>query len=168
MSRNLYFASRKIDINMVKNSRIPFIGIVACLWYFITTIVLILTGTSVSMILTSVAHFINLAFIMPLMKAGIDIPIYLQIGQWPSALMTIDYLGWGFFMGAAFLSSSFAVAKKNSTLKYTLFVCGILCLMGLVGTVLVHANCWYIAPLGYGIGTAIVCIELIILNKAQA
>ena len=121
---------------------------------------------SCCMILTAAAHFTNLAFIMPLMNSGVNIPIYLQIGQWPSALMVIDYLGWGFFMGASFSTSSYAVSKKNHALKDTLFVCGVLCLIGLVGTVLIHSNCWYIAPFGYGIGTVVVCIELIILNRS--
>lgn len=194
---------------MTKYSKIPYIRLLACACYFITTIGLVLTGTttfivlmglatilsapvlllifmcmpaennpqkeigkklsiifmSSCMVLTSVVHFTNIAFIMPLMKEGIDIPIYLQIGQWPSALMAVDYLGWGFFMGAAFLSSSYAVNKHNAAIKYTLFICGILCLMGLIGTVLIHADCWYIAPLGYGIGSVIICIELIVYNK---
>lgn len=196
---------------MIKYNKVPYIGLFACLCYFVTTIGLILTGTTVfivlmelatvlstpvllvifmcmptenkhhkeiakklssifmssCMILTSVAHFMNLAFIMPLMKEGFVIPTYLQIGQWPSALMTVDYLGWGFFMGAAFLSSSYAVDKNNAAIKYTLFICGVLCLIGLIGTVLINANCWYIAPMGYGIGNAIICIELIAYNKSK-
>ena len=196
---------------MNDNNKIPYLGLIVCFCYFITTIGLVLTSTTVflvlmelvtilsapvllvllmtvpaegkshkemakkisiifmasCMVLTSAAHFMNLAFIMPMMSSGINIPLYLQIGQWPSALMAIDYLGWGYFMGAAFLASSVAVARQNSLLKYTLFVCGILCLLGLVGTVTIHANFWYIAPIGYGIGSTIVCIELIVLNNSQ-
>lgn len=120
------------------------------------------------MVLTSAVHFLNIAFIMPLQNAGTEIPLYFQIGRWPSALMAVDYLGWGFFMGLAFLASSFAVAKEHKPLKITLSVCGILCLLGLVGTVGINENCWYIAPCGYGIGSAVICVQLILINKAGA
>ena len=122
---------------------------------------------SCCMILTSIAHFTNIAFIMPLQDSGVEIPIYFQIGQWPSALMVIDYLGWGFFMGLAFITSSLATRKEYRLLKNTLLVSGILCLLGLIGTVMISANCWYIASCGYGIGTAVICIELIIINKSE-
>jgi len=115
------------------------------------------------MILTSIVHFTNIAFIMPLHNSGVEIPIYFQIGQWPSALMVVDYLGWGFFMGLAFLVSSLAIRKEYRLLKNTV----ILCLLGLIGTVIINDNCWYIAPFGYGIGSAVICVELIIINKSN-
>lgn len=124
---------------------------------------------SCCMVLTSVAHFVNLAVTQPLIRSGVKVPTYFQIGQWPSVMMAVDYLGWGFFMGAAFLSASYAASSNSrieKALKYTLFVCGILCLTGLLGTILIHENLWYIAPMGYGVGTAIFCIELIVLNKS--
>lgn len=119
------------------------------------------------MILTSIVHFTNIAFIMPLHNSGVEIPIYFQIGQWPSALMVVDYLGWGFFMGLAFLVSSLAIRKEYRFLKNTVLVSGILCLLGLIGTVIINDNCWYIAPCGYGIGSAVICVELIIINKSK-
>ncbi len=123
---------------------------------------------SCCMILTSVAHFVNLTVTNPLIKSGVVVPTYLQIGQWPSVEMAVDYLAWGFFMGMAFLSSSLAVSKENrrlKTLKNTLSISGLLCLAGILGVVLINENCWYIAPIGYGIGTLIVCIELIMLER---
>ena len=119
------------------------------------------------MVLTSVAHFVNLTVTQPLIKSGVNVPTYFQIGQWPSVEMAVDYLAWGFFMGLAFLSSSFAVHKENKRLKIlknTLLICGLLCLAGILGVVLINQSCWYLAPTGYGFGTLIVSIELIMLK----
>lgn len=44
------------------------------------------------MILTNVAHFLNLAVTEQLLKSGIVIPDYFKIGKWPSVEMAIDYL----------------------------------------------------------------------------
>lgn len=122
---------------------------------------------SCCMLLTSMAHFTNIAFIMPLQNSGVDIPTYFQLGQRPSVLMSMDYLGWGFFLGLAFIASSVATKKEYRLLKNTLLISGILCLIGLMGAVMISANCWYIAPCGYGIGSAFICIELIIIEKRK-
>lgn len=117
------------------------------------------------MVLTSMVHFVQLSTTLPLIKEGISVPTYLQVGYWPSVPMAVDYLAWGFFAGSAFLCSSLAVGKSMKMLKYTLLSCGILCYAGLLGTVLVNENCWYIAPMGYGSGIVVVCIELIFINR---
>jgi hypothetical protein len=119
------------------------------------------------MVLTNVAHMVNLTVTEQLMKSGINIPDYLLIGKWPSVEMAIDYLAWGLFMGLAFLFSSFGIEneEKFKKLKKTLPVCGSLCIAGFIGAILINQNLWYIAPLGYGIGTVILCFELLILNK---
>ena len=59
------------------------------------------------MILTNVAHIVNLTVTEALLRKNIYVPEYLQIGTWPSVEMVIDYLGWGLFMGLAFIFSSF-------------------------------------------------------------
>lgn len=72
--------------------------------------------------------------------------------------MAIDYLAWGFFMGFAFLCIGIAIKNRDKTeriIKITLLICGILCLIGFFGTVFVNENIWYIAPMGYGLGTMI-------------
>jgi hypothetical protein len=119
-----------------------------------------------SMILTNVAHFLNLAVTEQLLRSGIVVPDYLQIGKWPSAEMAIDYLAWGMFMGLAFLASFMYISKEKiyKSLKYTLLVCGMLCILGFLG-VMINENLWYIAPLGYGVGTLIICIELLMIKK---
>jgi hypothetical protein len=118
------------------------------------------------MILTNVAHFLNLAVTEQLLRSGIVIPDYFQIGKWPSIEMAIDYLSWGMFMGLAFLASFMYIPEEKGykNLKYTLLVCGMLCILGFLG-VMINENLWYIAPLGYGVGTLIICIELLMIKK---
>ena len=114
---------------------------------------------SVCMLLTNTVHFINIAAIKPLIASGIPIPDYFQIGKYPSILMAIDYLGWGLFMGLAYIFS-YRFINPATKLKRLLVICGCLCILGFIGVVF-NEYFWYIAPLGYGIGTAIICIILL-------
>lgn len=41
-------------------------------------------------------------FLCKLSAKGNLVPVYFQIGFWPSVEMAIDYLAWGFFTGHAF------------------------------------------------------------------
>lgn len=117
--------------------------------------------------LTSITHFVNIAVTRKLIAEGVNIPTYFQIGYWPSVEMAIDYLAWGFFMGLAFIMTACALYAAGSTvkrLKTMLLICGSLCLLGFFGAVL-NENFWYLAPLGYGIGTTIICIEMLVDSK---
>ena len=114
--------------------------------------------------LTGVAHIVNITVTRTLISEGIDVPTYFQIGYWPSVEMAIDYLAWGFFTGLAFLCPGIAIKDKDKikrSIKTTLLTCGILCLIGFFGTVFINENIWYVAPMGYGIGTMIVCIQML-------
>lgn len=118
--------------------------------------------------LTSVTHFVNITVTRKLIAEGVNIPAYFQIGCWPSVEMAIDYLAWGFFMGFAFIMTACALYAVGSTvkrLKTMLLICGSLCLLGFFGTVLVNENFWYLAPLGYGVGTIVICIEMLLDSK---
>ncbi|MDR1690154.1 MAG: hypothetical protein LBS21_16350 [Clostridiales bacterium] len=114
------------------------------------------------MILTNAVHITNIAVIMPLIKRGTPIADFFQVGESPSVLMGIDYLGWGLFMGLAFIFSACAIDTATK-LRKTLMLCGFLCLIGFIGA-LFNENLWYAAPLGYGVGTAIICLELLRTN----
>ena len=113
------------------------------------------------MILTNIVHWINILLILPMINNGINIPDYLQIGKWPSVLMAMDYIGWGLFMGLAYILSGIFT---NLKFKWLLYLFGSLCIIGFFG-IIVNVNLWYIAPFGYGIGTAIICIKILIKNK---
>lgn len=124
----------------------------------------------VCMILTNVAHVVNLTVTEPLLRKGVYISEYLQIGFWPSVEMAIDYLGWGLFMGLSFIYSFLGLIKNNSTrkIRIMLLISGILCFIGFFGTVLINEHMWYIAPMGYGLGTLVICIELLVIDgKSQ-
>jgi hypothetical protein len=114
------------------------------------------------MLITSMIHWINILALNQLSSKGINIPEYFQIGKWPSVLMAIEYLGWGFFMGLAFILSGCFI-QVNTKLKKYLWFSGILCLLGFFG-VIINENLWYIAPFGYGIGTVIICIKILLLK----
>jgi len=113
------------------------------------------------MIFTNIAHTINLVSIQNI-RSGINISDYLQIGKTMSYVTTIEYLGWGIFLGLAFLFSSLGIANERELkpLKITLFVCSCFCIIGFFGWLIINENLWYIASIGYGIGTIIICIEL--------
>lgn len=117
--------------------------------------------------LTVVAHFVNLTVTRSLINKGIDVPKFLQIGQWPSVEMAIDYLAWGFFMGLTFVCTSLVISNEYNMkkLKVTVLVCGCLCLIGLMGPIFGIEALWFIAVTGYALGTPIICIELICLYK---
>lgn len=128
--------------------------------------VVFMTGT---IILTSVAHFVNITVTRKLIAEGVHIPTYFQIGCWPSVEMALDYLAWGFFMGLAFIATACSLYTAGNAfrkLKIVLLVCGSLCLLGFFGTTLINENLWYLAPLGYGVGTIIVCIEMLKVLKS--
>jgi len=187
--------------------RIPHIGIVTCILYFIAVTLFLITKTEIALTiwelftiigapvilfvlielanlmniaptyrnamlvfmsctcsLTGLAHIINITVTRKLIADDINVPNYFRIGYWPSVEMATDYLAWGFFMGLAFLSVGFAINrdnKKNSMMKIIVLVCGTLCLTGFLGTVFINENLWYLAPLGYGFGTILICIKMI-------
>ena len=105
------------------------------------------------MVLTNMAHWVNISVTQPLINAGINVPDYFRIGTWPSVEMAVDYVGWGLFMSLAFLFAAKAI-KPNLGFRWLLIACGCLCMIGFVG-VLANENLWYIAPIGYGPGTVV-------------
>ncbi len=111
--------------------------------------------------LTGAAHIVNITVTRRLMREGVKVPLYFQIGQWPSVEMAVDYLAWGFFMGLAFICLSLPIASADKTaksMKVISLIDGILCLIGFVGALFINGNIWYLAPMGYGFGLLILCI----------
>jgi hypothetical protein len=89
--------------------------------------------------LTGVAHIVNISVTRRLIKEGLAVPLYFQIGQWPSVEMAADYLAWGFFMGLAFICLSLPITsaeKSTRNLKLISLINGILCLTGFIGAYL--------------------------------
>ena len=120
--------------------------------------------------LTSVAHIVNIAVTRRLINEGINVPEYFRIGFWPSVEMAIDYLAWGFFVGLAFLCIGFATNSKDKQklmIKVTVLVCGMLCLSGFFGAIFINENLLYVAPMGYGLGSMIICIQMMRFKLAD-
>ena len=63
--------------------------------------------------LTSVAHIVNITVTRRLISNGINVPDYFRIGCWPSVEMAVDYLGWGLFVGLAFLCIAISINNKK-------------------------------------------------------
>ena len=117
------------------------------------------------MMLTNMAHWVNISVTQPLINAGLNVPDYFRIGTWPSVEMAVDYIAWGLFMSLAFLFAAKAI-KPNAGMRWLLVTCGCLCIIGFLG-VLVNENLWYIAPIGYGPGTVVLCVKLILQSKRE-
>jgi cyanate permease len=68
-----------------------------------------------------------------------------------------------FFLGLAFLAIGLAIfgSKRNKSIKNTVIICGVLCLAGFLGAIFINENLWYLAPMGYGLGTIVLCIQMI-------
>lgn len=128
----------------------------------------ILAFMSCTCSLTGVAHIVNITVTRALISEGIDVPTFFQIGHWPSVEMAIDYLAWGFFTGLAILCLGIAIKDKDNmkcSIKISLLICGSLCLIGFFGAIFINENIWYIAPMGYGVGIMIVCIQMLKYNS---
>lgn len=110
------------------------------------------------MTLTNVIHWVNISVTRPLINAGIHVPDHFRIGAWPSVEMAIDYVAWGLFMSLAFLFAANAILSDTG-IRRLLVICGCLCMIGFFG-VLANENLWYIAPIGYGPGTVVLCVKL--------
>lgn len=123
--------------------------------------------TACCLLLTVSAHFINLTVTNALIHNGVKVPACFQIGQWPSVEMAADYLAWGLFLGLSFISAAAAISNivKFRKFQKTIFVCGILCLIGFMGPVVNNQNIWFIAVAGYTLGIIIISIEIIRLNR---
>lgn len=114
--------------------------------------------------LTSLAHVVNIAVTRRLLAEGVLVPTYFQIGYWPSVEMAVDYLAWGFFMGLAFVAAAGALTEATGAakgLRGLCLLCGGLCLAGFVGALFINENLWYLAPLGYGVGTLFLCAKML-------
>ena len=131
---------------------------------------LMLVFTGCTCALTGAAHIVNITVTRRLMAEGIDIPVYFQIGQWPSVEMAVDYLAWGFFTGLAFLVIGLPIRDENRSkkiFKIISLICSILCLTGFLGAIFINENLWYAAPMGYGLGFIILCVMVLTTKNRE-
>jgi hypothetical protein len=82
-----------------------------------------------------------------------------------------DSLAWGLFMGLAFIFTFLALPSKIAgfrKIRYTILICGCLCLLGLLGPISDITALWFLAVAGYGIGTPVICVQLISFYKSKS
>ena len=114
-----------------------------------------------TLFITSAAHFTSIGVTRKLAADGIDVPDHFKIGMFPSYEMTLDYIAWGFFMGAAFLAMSLGIGDK--VIKKFSAASALLCFVGFIGSFF-RDFLWYPAPLGY---VAVFMIMLIYVMKSR-
>jgi hypothetical protein len=98
--------------------------------------------------LTSCVHFVTLT-------AGRQTG--LTALEWPSTLYAVELLAWDVFLGIALLFAALAVggSKAVSTVRWSLAVTSLLCLLGAVGPLVGDMALQRIGIAGYGIGLPI-------------
>jgi len=134
-----------------EKSKIPRIAAVSC--------------AAACMAITNIVHFLNITVIRPMIAGGVEVPDYLVLGLWPSAITATEYIAWGLFIALAFLLLAL-ISKPKTILKPLLCLCGCLCMVGFLG-VMINEYLWYVAPLGYGVGTVVICIALLRQGSAH-
>ena len=80
--------------------------------------------------------------------------------------LVVDYLARGLFRSLACLFAAKANLQDGG-IRWLLVICGSLFIIGFED-VLANENLWYIAPIGYGPGTVVLCVKLILLSKHDA
>ena len=67
-------------------------------------------------------------------------------------------------MGLTFLAISFPLKDNDKTIHRTKIIslfCGIMCLTGFCGAIFINENMWYLAPMAYGFGLIVLCIQIL-------
>jgi len=115
-------------------------------------------------VLTSANHFLYLTIFNKIIFKDSLLEDLFSLAKWPSIVMAIDYIAWGFFLGLALLFSAFtfkAIGNLYVSIRSILIVSGILCISGLSGPLTGNLGLWFISVTGYTIGITVVSILLI-------
>ncbi len=110
-----------------------------------------------TMAITAIAHSSNVFFSQ-------DVAADLLAAEF----QPYESLAWGFFMGLAFICTFMSLSSGISQvtrIKHICMICGIFCLLGLLGPILDIAALWFVAVAGYGLGTPVICMCLLSLYK---
>ena len=88
----------------------------------------------------------NLALIMPY--------------GWPSVMLALEILGWGFFMGLAIIAAAFIFrgSRLQSVIFWTMLVSGILCVSAAVTMIAGNMNLMLLGAIGWGPGLTLAAI----------
>ena len=88
----------------------------------------------------------NLALIMPY--------------GWPSVMLALEILGWGFFMGLAIIAAAFVFrgSRLQSAIFWTMLVSGILCVSAAVTMIAGNMTIMLLGAIGWGPGLTLAAI----------
>ena len=100
---------------------------------------------------TSVVHFVDLTAARQLGSASL---------VWPSRTYALELLAWDVFLGLSplFAAFTFQASGRESRVRGGLFLCGILCLLGVVGPIVGNMRLQLAGVLGYGGVLPVVCL----------
>jgi hypothetical protein len=115
-------------------------------------------------VLTSTNHFLYLTIFNKTVFKDNMLEDLFSLAKWPSIVMGIDYIAWGFFLGLALIFSAFtlkAVNKLYISIRSILIISGVLCITGLIGPLTGNIGLWYISVTGYAVGLPVVSALLI-------
>jgi hypothetical protein len=103
--------------------------------------------------MTSIVHFVELTAVRQLGSASL---------VWPSAAYAVELLAWDVFLGLSlvFAALTFEDSGSERPVRRGLLVCGILCLLGVVGPVVGNMRIQLVGVFAYGGVLPVVCLLL--------
>ena len=102
---------------------------------------------------TSAVHFVELTALRQLGSAGI---------AWPSPLYAVELLAWNLFLGLGLLFAApvFNGRIRERGVRRGLFICGVLCVSGIVGPAVGNMRLQLVGVFGYAAVLPVVCFML--------
>lgn len=127
-------------------------------WKTSTLIALVFAGLLAGV--TVSVHFVQLTALRQLDAAGL---------AWPSPMYAAELLAWDVFLGLSLLFAAPALRgyRLGVAARITMTVCGLMCLIGVVGPATGDMRLQFVAVAGYGSVFPIACL-LIALNWSAA
>ena len=111
--------------------------------------------------ITSVVHFVELTAMRQLGSASL---------VWPSPMYAAELLAWDVFVGVSLVAASFAVESSPHAriVRRSLLLCGILCLVGVIGPVAGNMRLQLVGVFGYGGVLPVACLLVSRLFRLDA
>ncbi len=111
--------------------------------------------------LTSAVHFVALTATRQLGSASL---------VWPSTAYALELLAWDVFLGLSLLFASFSFedSGRERKVKRGLLICGILCVLGVLGPAVGNMRLQLIGVFGYAVVLPVVCLYVSKLFRGDA
>lgn len=111
--------------------------------------------------MTSVVHFVELTAMRQLGSASL---------VWPSPVYALELLAWDVFLGLSlvFAAFTFEAGGRERRVRRGLLVCGVLCLLGVVGPVMGNMRLQLVGVFAYGGLLPVIALSLSKLFRRDA